>query len=60
MMNVKVNNYGSDNVSVNQKQNSNGDIDFEVLIGQASASQMAKPGSALRRVTDQRGALARR
>lgn len=59
-VNVNVMNYGNDNVSVSQKQNSGGGLDLEVLIGQAAASQMAKKGSALRQVTDNRTRLASR
>jgi hypothetical protein len=59
-VNVNVQNYGNDNVSVNQKQNSNGGVDLEVMVGQAAASQMAKKGSALRQVTDNRQLLATR
>jgi hypothetical protein len=59
-VNVNVQNYGNDNVSVNQKQNSNGGVDLEVMVGQAAASQMAKKGSALRQVTDNRQLLASR
>ncbi len=55
-----INNNGSD-VQVGRPQpNSNGGLDIPVLIGSAAADQMAKPGSALRRATDQRGILARR
>jgi lambda family phage tail tape measure protein len=57
-VNVSVMNYGNDNVSVNQTPNQNGGIDFELVIGQATAKQMANRGSALRQVTDQRGRIA--
>jgi len=57
---VNVMNFGNDNVSVNQKQNGNGGIDLEVMVGQAAASQMAKRGSALRQVTDNRAIVATR
>ncbi len=60
-INVKILNYGKDDVSVGQPTaNSNGGFDLEVMVGQAAANQMAKRGSALRNVTDQRGVLARR
>lgn len=59
-VNVSVQNYGNDNVSVNQRQNGNGGVDLEVMVGQAAASQMAKKGSALRQVTDNRSLLASR
>jgi hypothetical protein len=59
-VNVSVMNFGNDNVSVTQKQNGNGGVDLELMVGQAAASQMAKKGSALRQVTDKRAILATR
>jgi hypothetical protein len=59
-VNVNVMNYGNDNVDVKQKPNANGGIDMQVMIGNAAASEMAKPGSALRRVTDNRAPVAKR
>jgi hypothetical protein len=57
---VTVHNYGNDNVSVNQKQNANGGIDLELLVGQAAAKSAATPGAALNRVmTDQLGSRQR-
>jgi hypothetical protein len=57
---VSVNNFGSDKATVEQEKNSSGGIDWKVMIGDAAASEMAKPGSTLRQTTDQRGRLARR
>jgi len=57
---VTVNNYGSDKVDVQQRDDGNGGVDLEIVVGQAAASQMSKPGSALRSATDQRGQLVRR
>lgn len=57
---VSVNNYGSDKATVQQKQNSSGGIDWNVMIGNAAATEMGKPGSSLRQVTDQRGRLGSR
>lgn len=60
IVNVSVKNYGNDNVSVKQQPNQAGGIDLEFMVGQAATKQMAKPGSSLRQVTDQRGMLASR
>lgn len=59
-VNVNVMNFGNDNVSVTQQPNAAGGIDLEVMVGQAAASQMAKKGSALRQVTDNRARIASR
>lgn len=57
---VTVNNYSSETATVEQRQNANGDVDWNVMIGNAAAQQMGKPGSSLRQVTDQRGRLGSR
>lgn len=59
-VNVTVNNFGSDQATVTRKQSASGDIDFEVMIGNATAKQAGNPGSSLSRVLDQRGRLASR
>ena len=60
IVNVSVKNYGNDNVSMKQQPNRAGGVDLEFMVGQAATKQMAKPGSSLRQVTDQRGTLASR
>jgi lambda family phage tail tape measure protein len=59
-VNVNVKNFGNDNVSVEQKKNSNGGMDIDLIVGQSAAKQMSKRGSALRQATDNRAIVARR
>ncbi len=58
--NVIVNNNSSELATVKQRQNETGGIDWQVMIGNAAAVEMGNPGSALRRVTDNRGFMVRR
>jgi phage-related minor tail protein len=58
--NVIINNHSSEPTNVQRSQNETGGIDWKVMIGNAAAEQMGKPGSALRQVTDNRGFMVRR